>query len=105
MPRVFRKVLDIPLARGAATAFVVAALTRSTRAQAPLVPVPAPLTFEAALDLATSRNLGLEAARRQRAIREAAIRIARQIPNPDVSVEVTRDTPHAVSSFNLPVEI
>ena len=32
-----------------------------------------PLTFEAALDLATSRNLGLLAARRQREIREAAI--------------------------------
>jgi cobalt-zinc-cadmium efflux system outer membrane protein len=57
------------------------------------------------LDVALSRNLGLEAARRQRAIREAAIRAARQIPNPDVSLEVTRDTPHEVFSVDVPIEI
>jgi cobalt-zinc-cadmium efflux system outer membrane protein len=64
-----------------------------------------PLTYEAALDLATSRNLGLVAARRQRAIREAAIRTAGQRPNPDVSFDVTRDTPHYSASVGLPVEI
>src|SRR5881397_3633147 len=64
-----------------------------------------PLTYEAALDLATSRNLGLEAARRQRAIREAAIRTARQIPNPEVSFEASRDVPHQIATFSLPVEI
>jgi outer membrane protein, heavy metal efflux system len=70
------------------------------------VPQPAgPLTYQQALDLATSRNLGLAAARRQRAIREAAIRAARQVPNPDVSVEVTRDTPHEAAGIDFPVEI
>src|SRR5947209_9120 len=64
-----------------------------------------PLTFQAALDLATSRNLGLEAARRQRAIREAAIRTARQVPNPDATFEVTRDTPHYAASVGFPVEL
>src|SRR6266700_3811644 len=72
-------------------------------AQAPAI--AAPLTLEQAVEMANTRNLGLEAARRQRAIREAAIRTARQIPNPDVSAEVTRDTPHEVLSFSLPVEI
>jgi cobalt-zinc-cadmium efflux system outer membrane protein len=67
--------------------------------------VAGPLTYEQALDLATSRNLGLEAARRQRAIREAAIRTARQVPNPAVSLEVTKDTPHQVFSFDLPLEL
>lgn len=67
--------------------------------------VAGPLTYAQALDLAASRNLGLEAARRQRAIREAAIRTARQVPNPDVSLEVTKDTPHQVFSFDLPVEL
>lgn len=67
--------------------------------------VAGPLTYEQALDLATSRNLGLEAARRQRAIREAAIRTARQVTNPNVSLEVTRDTPHQVFSFDLPIEL
>src|SRR5881397_3045720 len=64
-----------------------------------------PLTYEAALDLATSRNLGLEAARRQRAIREAAIRAARQIPNPDVTFDVTRDLPHEAWSVGMPIEL
>ena len=69
-------------------------------------PVPAgPLTYEQALALATSRNLNVEAARRARAIRDAAIRTARQIPNPDVSFETTQDTPHQALSFDIPVEI
>src|SRR5712691_296753 len=73
-------------------------------------PIPAatpltPLTYDAALDLATSRNLGLMAARRQRAIREAAIRTAGQRPNPDASFDVTRDTPHYSAGIGLPVEI
>jgi cobalt-zinc-cadmium efflux system outer membrane protein len=55
------------------------------------------LTYDAALSLAVARNLGLEAARRQRAIREAAIRTARQIPNPDVALQVF--------SVDVPVEI
>ena len=66
---------------------------------------PNPLTYEQALSLATSRNLNLEAARRQRAIREAAIRTARQAPNPSAALEVTRDTPHQVFTFDLPVEL
>ncbi len=65
----------------------------------------APLTFSAALELATSRNLGLEAARRQRAIREAQLRTARQWANPAVSFEVTEDSPHENLAFGLPIEI
>ncbi len=65
----------------------------------------APLTFGAALELATSRNLGLEAARRQRAIREAQVSAAGQWANPEVSFEATRDTPHENLTFGLPIEI
>lgn len=68
-------------------------------------PVPAPITYLQALNLATSRNLALAAARRQRAIREAAIRSARQAPNPAVSFEASRDAPHQVFSFDLPLEL
>jgi cobalt-zinc-cadmium efflux system outer membrane protein len=64
-----------------------------------------PLTYQQALDLATSRNLGLDAARRARAIREASIRTAGQRPNPSASLEVTRDSPHEVFIFDLPVEL
>jgi outer membrane protein, heavy metal efflux system len=74
----------------------------SARAQGPGA---APLTFQAAFDLATSRNLGLEAARRQKAIREAQIRVARQFPNPDVAFESTQDVPHHSLMFSVPVEI
>lgn len=69
-------------------------------------PVPAgPLTYDQALALASSRNLNVEAARRVRLIREAAIRTARQIPNPDVSFETTQDVPHQALSVDVPVEL
>jgi outer membrane protein, heavy metal efflux system len=68
-------------------------------------PSPLPLTFSAALELATSRNLGLEAARRQRAIREAQVHIAGQWANPEVAFEVTQDSPHENLSFGYPLEI
>ena len=83
----------------------VALVLASASGSAQSAVIPAPLTYERALNLATSRNLGLEAARRQRAIREAAIRTARQAPNPSVSLEVTRDAPHQAFTFDLPVEL
>jgi len=64
-----------------------------------------PLTYQAALDLALSRNLDLAAALRQRAIREAEVRIARQWPNPEFSFEASRDVPHQVVSLGFPIEI
>jgi cobalt-zinc-cadmium efflux system outer membrane protein len=82
---------------------IVAAV--SLRAQAPQADLSRPLTLENALDLAMSRNLGLEAARRQRAIRDAAVRTARLIPNPDVGVDFTQDVPHYGITFNIPIEI
>jgi len=68
-------------------------------------PGPAPLTFEGALQLAATRNLAVEAARRQRAIREAAVRAARQLPNPDLSAEISRDVPHQAVNLDFPIEI
>jgi cobalt-zinc-cadmium efflux system outer membrane protein len=67
--------------------------------------VPSPLTYQAAVDFASSRNLAVAAARRRRAIREANIRTAGQIPNPDLSVEITRDTPHQAVVLGVPVEM
>lgn len=66
--------------------------------------LPSPLSFEAALDYATSHNRGVEAARRGRAIREASIRAASQRPNPDLGVETTRDTPHQALTIGIPIE-
>jgi cobalt-zinc-cadmium efflux system outer membrane protein len=64
-----------------------------------------PLSFQDALQLAASRNLGLEAARRQKAIRQAQVRTAGQLPNPDLAFEATRDVPHEALTFSLPLEI
>jgi cobalt-zinc-cadmium efflux system outer membrane protein len=100
-PSLVRGFLIAVLAALACPAALMSAQGQTAQAAVPL----APLTYDAALDLATSRNLGLEAARRQRAIREAAIRIAGQRPNPDVSFDVTRDTPHYAAGVGLPVEI
>lgn len=79
-----------------------AAISGTASAQ---TPVPSPLTFESAVELAATRNLFVEAARRQRAIREAAVRVARQIPNPDFTAETSRDTPHQALGVDLPFEI
>jgi outer membrane protein, heavy metal efflux system len=68
-------------------------------------PAPAPLTYGAALQLAFTRNLDLQAARRQQAIREGAIRAARQFANPDLSFEAARDMPHQSLLLSLPVEL
>ncbi|HEY1308476.1 MAG TPA: TolC family protein [Vicinamibacterales bacterium] len=64
-----------------------------------------PLTYEAALDMATSRNLRVEAARRQRAVRESAVRTAGLLPNPDLVAETSRDIPHQALSLDFPLEI
>lgn len=66
---------------------------------------PAPLTFQAALDLALQNNAGLAAAKRAKAIREAAIISAKQLPNPEFSFEITRDTPHETVGLGLPFEL
>ena len=70
-------------------------------AQAPA----APLTVSAALDLAASRNLDLAAIKRQRAIREAQVRVARQWANPAVGFEVTKDSPHENLTFDFPLPL
>jgi outer membrane protein, heavy metal efflux system len=67
-------------------------------------PVPSPLTYDKALELASSTNLAVAAARRQRAVREAAVQTARLSPNPELSTEFTRDTPHETLNFDLPIE-
>jgi outer membrane protein, heavy metal efflux system len=86
-------------------AALLLSLSPSARAQTQAVPQPAPLTFGAAVDLASARNLGLAAAMRQRAIREAQVRIAGQWANPEVSFEATQDSPHENLTFGLPIEI
>jgi cobalt-zinc-cadmium efflux system outer membrane protein len=67
--------------------------------------LPTPLTFDAARSYAETHNLAVDAARRGRAIREAAIRAAGQRPNPAFDAEASRDTPHQTLTFEFPIEI
>ncbi|HET7841287.1 MAG TPA: TolC family protein [Terriglobia bacterium] len=72
-------------------------------------PAPAqqakPLDLQAALDLADKQNLDLIAARRQREVAAAGIRIAGQRPNPTASFSAVRDSPHESLFFDQPIEI
>jgi cobalt-zinc-cadmium efflux system outer membrane protein len=73
-------------------------------------PIPAsqtgqPLNLQMALDLGDKQNLDLAAARLQRAIASAEIRIAGEIANPAVSFSATRDEPHESIFFDQEVPI
>lgn len=66
---------------------------------------PQKLNLASALDLAEKHNLDLLAARAQRAVALAGVRIAGQRPNPTASVGVLRDTPHESLFFDQPIEL
>src|SRR4051794_1640286 len=93
------------LARASATLLSVALVATPSIAVAQAIDVPTPLTFDAALAYAATRNLAVDAARQGRAIREAQIHAAGQRPNPAIGAETTRDTPHQTLSLDLPIEI
>lgn len=62
------------------------------------------LTLDAAIARALEANRTILAARTARAIDVAGIDAARQRPNPEVSVEVERETPHWAFAGTVPVE-
>jgi cobalt-zinc-cadmium efflux system outer membrane protein len=66
---------------------------------------PASLSLSDALARAVEANPTLAAARAARAIDAAGIDAARQRPNPEVSVEVERETPHWAFAGTVPLEI
>lgn len=73
------------------------------------MPAPAqqsqPLTLPQALELADRQNLDLAAARAQRAVALAGVRIAGEWPNPTANFSETRDAPHQSLFFDQPLEI
>jgi outer membrane protein TolC len=66
---------------------------------------PQQLTLASALDLAEKQNLDLAAARAQRAIALAGVRIAGARSNPTANVAVLRDSPHESLFFDQPLEV
>lgn len=90
----------------------VLAAAPAARAQTPVAPTQtaaasgvAPLTFQNALDLAVANNLELAAARRGRAVREADLKAAGQRANPELSADLSRDSPHGEVSLALPIDL
>ena len=66
---------------------------------------PASMSLSDALARAVEANPTLAAARAARAIDAAGIDAARQRPNPEVSVEVERETPHWAFAGTVPLEV
>lgn len=66
---------------------------------------PPRLTLQSALELAEKQNLTLVAARQRVAVARAAIRTARQRPNPTASFTALRDEPHEGVFFGQPLEL
>jgi cobalt-zinc-cadmium efflux system outer membrane protein len=66
---------------------------------------PSALDLKTALEVAESSNLELQAARQQRAIRLAGLKMAGQIPNPIISFAAARDTPHESVLWDQVVEL
>ena len=66
---------------------------------------PASMSLPDALARAVEANPTLAAARAARAIGAAGIGAARQRPNPEVSVEVERETPHWAFAGTVPLEV
>lgn len=63
------------------------------------------LTLPGALQMAEQRNLDLIAARAQRAVAAAGVKIAGQRLNPTGNVNVLRDDPHEGFWFDVPLEL
>jgi len=80
---------------------LAAAMTIPVRAQQ----TPDRLTVAAALDLAERQNLDLIAARAQRAVAAAGVRVAGERPNPTASFGASRDAPHENALIDQPLEI
>jgi outer membrane protein, heavy metal efflux system len=66
---------------------------------------PQNLTVAAAMDLAEKQNLDLVAARAERAVALAGVRIAGERPNPSLSFGASRDAPHENALIDQPLEI
>lgn len=66
---------------------------------------PDKLTLAQAFDMANRQNLDLIAARAQRAVAAAGVKIAGQRPNPTGNFTALRDDPHEGWWFDIPLEL
>ncbi len=81
---------------------LVAAGPQVGRAQVATSP---PLSLSAALAKAREANPTILAARRAKGAGEANVRLAGERPNPEVSFEAEKETPHQALAVSLPIEL
>jgi cobalt-zinc-cadmium efflux system outer membrane protein len=68
-------------------------------------PVGTPLTLEAAVERALAMNPAIAAARLARPVHTAGLRVAAERANPEVSVEIEKETPKQSFGVALPLEL
>lgn len=73
--------------------------------QEPTAPAGTRLTLSEAFERANRQNLELATARLRRAVSQAGIRIAGQLPNPSIIFNAARDTPHESLLFDQQFDI
>jgi len=99
-------ILNGPPMRRLTSAWLLAALMSGAALSAQNAQTaPAPLTMDAALDLAMAQNKTIAAARRQQAVDQAGVGVAGERPNPDFLYESSKDTPKQAVSLTLPIEL
>jgi cobalt-zinc-cadmium efflux system outer membrane protein len=67
-------------------------------------PAEPPLTLPQAIDLALTANPGLVGARLQTEVARAGVDVARQRPNPELTLEEARETPHDAATLAQTIE-
>jgi cobalt-zinc-cadmium efflux system outer membrane protein len=80
-------------------------LTLGATASAQTPPALSPLTIQAALDRATSASPAVMAARLRREVSLAGVGVARERLNPELRVEIERETPTHTYSVAVPWEL
>lgn len=89
---------------GAATAALIAAWGLLVGDSAVLAQQAEPLTFAEALRLAVATSPDVAAAEKAVEAARAGIAVARQVPNPDLTVERAKETPHDAATLAFPLE-
>ena len=86
-------------------ALSLTALCATTLAAQQPAPAAAPMSLDQALAAALAGNPAIAAARLQRPVDLANVDVARERPNPDLTVEGSRDTPREAVGVNVPIEL
>lgn len=77
----------------------------SLPAVAPAAEETEPLTLDRTIAIALASNRDLLAARMERSVAEGGLGTARELPNPELALEGSRETPNYGATLSFPIEI